>query len=195
MILYINVTTSYLQMAKRRERRHLNKLLNNGGVATEGEVKIQHDITCSICLDEMDTKRPCYYTLDCGHCFHSDCLLKWYKKSSSNHPQVVIPFADLMDIQFFPQDTNCMRCPVCNAQYTMELVMDKVTGKVSQKDYTLKRILGRINMVFCDDETRAGLKPMFMTHYATRVDTFKLFSPVIDIEDDNGEPMTLYMRL
>ena len=178
-------------MAKRRERRHLNKLLNNGGVATEGEVKIQHDITCSICLQTVDTKCHCYYPLDCGHCFHSNCLLEWYRKSCSNDPQFMIPWKDLR-LQFFPQGTNCMQCPMCRVDYTAELVIDKVTGNVRQKDHTLKRILGKINMLFCENDKEG---PRFMTHYVTDVDTFKLFSPVINIEDDNGEPMTLYMRL
>ena len=191
MILYINVTTSYLQMAKRRERRHLNKLLNNGGVATEGEVKIQHDITCSICLQNVDEECCCYYPLDCGHCFHSDCLLEWYKKSSSNNPQFVIPCTDL-NLQFFPQDTNCMQCPMCRVEYTMELVIDKFMGKVKQKDATMQRILGKINMLFCANDKQG---PQLMTHYVTDVDTFKLFKPVFDTHDDNGELVNLHKRL
>ena len=178
-------------MAKRRDRRYLNKLLNNGGVSTEGEVKIQHDITCSICLHTVDKECCCYYPLDCGHTFHSDCLLEWYKKSTSSNPQVVIPWQDL-SLQFFPQGSNCMKCPMCRVDYTAELVIDQVTRKVRQKDYTMKRILGKINMVFCERDEPG---PKFMTHYVTDVDTFKLFKPVIDIEDDNGIPMTLYKRL
>ena len=58
----------------------------------------------------------------------------------------------------------------------MELVIDKLMGKVRQKDTTMKRILGKINMAFCDEETRAGLKPMFMTHYVTDVDTSNYLS-------------------
>jgi hypothetical protein len=74
----------------------------------------------------------------------------------------------------------------------MELAIDEVTGKVRQKDTALKRILGNINMVFCERDEQG---PRFMTHYVTDIDTFKLFSPVIDIEDDKGKPMTLYKRL
>ena len=175
-------------MAKRRERRHFNKLLNNGGVATEGEVKIQHDITCSICLQHVDKECCCHYTLDCGHGFHSDCLLKWYNKSCSKNTQFVIPFTDL-SVQFFPQDTNCMKCPMCRAEYTVELVIDAAEAK--QKDTTMKRILGKINMLFCEDE-KVG--PVLMTHYVTNVETFKLFKPAIEIDDDNGESVTLYRR-
>ena len=183
-----------LTMAKsgrRAERRHLNKLLNNGGVSTDGNIKVQHDLTCCVCLDDMNT--GCY-PLDCGHCFHSNCVLEWYKKSSSKDMRFVTPFTDL-DIQFFPVDTNCMKCPVCKTQYTKELALDKVTEKVSQKDTTMKRILGKITMVFFDDETRSGKRSIFMTHYVTNVDTFKLFKPVFDIHDDNGESVTLYKRL
>ena len=172
---------------RRAERRHLNKLLNNGGVSTDGNIKVQHDLTCCICLDDMDSTR---YPLDCGHCFHSNCLLQWYKKSSSNDMRFVTPFTDL-DIQFFPMDTNCMKCPICKAEYTKELALDKVTEKVSQKDTTIKNILGKITMVFCGEDKTM---PLFMTHYVTNVDTFKLFSPVYDIHNDNGESVTLYKR-
>ena len=100
-----------LTMAKRSrkaERRHLNKMLNNGGVATDGEVKTQHDVTCSICLQTADKKCRCCYTLDCGHCFHSDRLLKWYNKSDSHNTTSITPWTEL-NLQFFPQDTNCMK--------------------------------------------------------------------------------------
>ena len=170
---------------RRAERRHLNKLLNNGGVSTDGNIKVQHDLTCCICLDDMNTGR---YPLDCGHCFHSNCLFEWYKKSSSKDMRFVTPFTDL-DIQFFPIDTNCMKRPVCKTEYTKELALDKVTEKVSQKDTTMKRILGKITMVFCDES-----RPIFMTHYVTNVDTFKLFSPVYEIDDNDGESVTLYKR-
>ena len=102
----------------------------------------------------------------------------------------VTPFTDL-DIQFFPIDANCMKCPICKTEYTKELALDKVTEKVSQKDTTMKRILGKITMVFCSGD-KTG--PMYMTHYVTNVDTFKLFSPVYDIHNDNGESVTLYKR-
>ena len=81
---------------------------------------------------------------------------------------------------------------MCRVEYPAELVIDEVTGKVRQKNTTMKKILGKINMLFREDD---GQGPKFMAYYVTDVDTFKLFSSVIDIEDDNGEPMTLYKRL
>ena len=85
-----------------------------------------------------------------------------------------------------------MKCPMCRVDYTMELAIDEDTGKVGQKDTSMKRIFGKINMVFCERDEPG---PKFMTHYVTDVDTFKLFKPVVDIADDNGKPMTLYKRL
>ena len=85
-----------------------------------------------------------------------------------------------------------MQCPMCRVEYTMELVIDKFMGKVKQKDATMQRILGKINMLFCADD-KAG--PKLMTHYVTNVNTFNLFKPVFDIHDDNGELVTLHKRL
>ena len=109
-------------MAKRTsrsERRHLNKLLNNGTIATDGDIKIQHDIR-SICLQYVDADCSyCSYSLDCGHRFHGECLLEWFKKSNSKQTRLIIPYTDL-DIQFLPEHTNCMRCPMCRVEYTKE---------------------------------------------------------------------------
>ena len=174
-------------MAKRTaraERRHLNKLINNGGIATEGTIKVEHDI-CSICLQDLDCCY-CSYTLDCGHRFHSDCLLSWHKKSNSGQTR----YTDI-DIQFFPEHTNCMRCPVCRTEFTKELRIDKLTDKVLQKDSTMKRILGRISMLYCEDDKQG---PIIVTHYVINEDTFKLFSPFCEIDDDDGQPVTLYRR-
>ena len=177
-------------MEKRKERRHLNKLINNGTVSTDGDVKIQHDI-CSICLQYVDPDCTyCSYTLDCGHRFHGDCVLQWYKQSNGKQLRVVIPYTDL-DIQFFPEDTNCMRCPICRVEFTKELKIDEVTQKITQKDYTLKRILGKINMLYCEDDKEGAI---IVTHYAVNTDTLKLFTPVCKIDDDDGQPVTLYRR-
>ena len=176
-------------MAKRKERRHLNKLINNGGIATEGDIKIEHDI-CSICLEDMDTRCSCTYTLDCGHSFHSDCLLSWYRKTNGEQMRVVMPYTDL-DIQFFFNDCNSVSCPVCKAKYTKEVIVDRVTGKVTQKNTSLKKILGRINMLYCMDDKQG---PIIVTHYVVNNINIKLFSPFCDIDDDDGQPVTLYRR-
>ena len=179
-------------MAKRTaraERRHLNKLINNGGIATEGDIKIQHDI-CSICLEDMDTRCSCTYTLDCGHLFHSDCLLSWFRKSNSSEMRLVIPYTDL-DIKFFFNDCNSVSCPICKQQYTKEVIVDRETGKVTQRNTTLKKILGRINMLYGMDDKQ---DPIIVTHYAITIDTFKLFSPLCAIDDDNGQQVTIYKR-
>jgi hypothetical protein len=180
-------------MAKRTsksERRRLNKLLNNGTVATDGDIKIQHDI-CSICLQYVDAECSyCSSSLDCGHRFHGECLLQWFKKSNNKQLRLIKPYTDL-DIQFFPEHTNCMRCPMCRVEYTKELHIDESTWTVKQKDSTMKRILGRISMLYCEDDKQG---PIIVTHYVINTDTFKLFSPFCEIDDDDGQPVTLYKR-
>jgi hypothetical protein len=84
-----------------------------------------------------------------------------------------------------------MKCPMCRAEYTVELVIDAATTEARQKYTTMKRILGKINMLFCQDE-KVG--PVLMTHYVTNVETFKLFKPALEIDDDNGESVILYRR-
>ena len=177
-------------MAKNKKQRHLAKLINNGtAVVTDGDVKIQHDI-CSICLQDLDCCY-CSYTLDCGHRFHGDCLLLWYKQSNNTQIRVVVPYTDL-DIQFFPEHTNCVRCPICRIEYTKELLIDDVTQKVTQKDSTMKRILGKISMLYCENEKEGAI---IVTHYVINTDTFKLFAPFCDVDDDDGQPITLYNRV
>ena len=145
---------------------------------------------CSICLNDLNPKCPCYYKLECGHAYHADCLLRWYKKSNGDDLQLVMPFHDL-DLQFFFNDCNCMSCPICKAQYTKEITIDRITGKANQKNTKLKKILGKINMFWCHEGTRC---PVVATHYVIKPDTFDLFLPTLETEDDNGEPMVFYTR-
>ena len=87
-----------------------------------------------------------------------------------------------------------MRCPMCRVEYTKELHIDEATQRVKQKDSTMKRILGKINMLYCEDDSPAGSGPIIVTHYVIDTDTFKLFSPFCEIDDDDGQPVTLYKR-
>ena len=165
-------------MPKGKSRRRLNKHLDK---CTD---------PCSICLAAMDPKCQCYYKLECGHAFHSSCLLSWYRKCNDVDLQVVIPYSDL-DLQFFFGDCNCMSCPLCKTEYCKEMIIDQVTGKVSQKNTNLKKILGKINMLYCHEGTRC---PVVATHYVINPDVFDLFIPALETQDDNGDPMVFYTR-
>lgn len=41
-----------------------------------------YDSKCIICFDYLIEKEECIY-LNCGHCFCSQCLIKWYKVDNS----------------------------------------------------------------------------------------------------------------
>ena len=86
--------------SRRRLKQHLDKCTD----------------PCSVCLAGMDPKCQCYYKLECGHAFHSSCLLSWYRKCNDVDLQVVIPYSDL-DLQFFSMTVTV--CPVlCVKQNT-----------------------------------------------------------------------------
>lgn len=40
--------------------------------------------TCSICLENLDSKQT--YTLQCGHCFHTECQIQWFRNGHSTCP-------------------------------------------------------------------------------------------------------------
>ena len=42
--------------------------------------KMEASQKCSICLEKLDSA----YSLDCGHHFHYDCLIKWFRSPDSN---------------------------------------------------------------------------------------------------------------
>ena len=39
---------------------------------------------CPICLDNLEGKPT--YKIQCGHTFHTDCIMKWFRSSSGNCP-------------------------------------------------------------------------------------------------------------
>jgi Ring finger domain len=43
--------------------------------------------SCSICYEDLDKKQFGSAFLDCGHWFHHDCLLPWFKKRHNNCPE------------------------------------------------------------------------------------------------------------
>lgn len=39
---------------------------------------------CSICLEILNLQQT--YTLQCGHCFHTECQIKWFRNGNSTCP-------------------------------------------------------------------------------------------------------------
>lgn len=40
--------------------------------------------TCCVCLDDINEDKS--HTLECGHSFHSSCIINWFRKGNSNCP-------------------------------------------------------------------------------------------------------------
>lgn len=48
-------------------------------------MKLQADVICSICYKIIEKGHPTS-SLDCQHCFHSDCIEGWGEESGSECP-------------------------------------------------------------------------------------------------------------
>ena len=146
---------------------------------------------CSICLEDLDDKCDCYSELECKHKYHAGCLINWYRRSNEETIRLILPFDDLPHIHFFPDGVNTVKCPICLADYTVELELDPISEAIIPKDRPLKRILGKVNMLHCDGKTA----PIVITHYVTDLNTFNLFKFFANIPDDlTGEPITIHLR-
>lgn len=41
---------------------------------------------CSICYEEINNDENNTHTLECNHCYHSSCIIKWFRSGHSNCP-------------------------------------------------------------------------------------------------------------
>tara|TARA_B100000674_G_C37666790_1_gene835147 strand:+ start:36 stop:491 length:456 start_codon:yes stop_codon:yes gene_type:complete len=41
---------------------------------------------CSICYEEINTEDNNTYTLECNHCYHAACIIKWFRNNHNNCP-------------------------------------------------------------------------------------------------------------
>ena len=159
-------------MANKRERRHLNKLINsNGAVSTEGNVKVEHDMTCAICLQNVDKKA---IALDCGHEFHMSCLNKWANTYNDNVGKLCkARFGESKNICFYHTGQNLLSCPTCRCEYSKDLLGD---GRV-------KQVLAKLHLV--DDHD------LQVTHYITRLEVLRDFIPQSEIKNEFGQRLNL----
>ena len=145
--------------------------------------------TCVICLEAIKAEDG-RYDLECGHTFHNGCITNWYKSKAGGRHFLHMPYQDMKHLLFFSNGTNCFCCPTCRVEYTKEMeVTDKCN--VRQKDTTVKKILGKINIL--DFNARGGFT--VATHYVTDLKTFQHFEPMMEMDDEEGNStITLYKR-
>ena len=41
---------------------------------------------CSICYEELNNDENNSHTLECNHCYHSSCIIKWFRSGHKNCP-------------------------------------------------------------------------------------------------------------
>ena len=41
---------------------------------------------CSICYEELNNEDNNIHTLECNHCYHSSCIIKWFRNGNNNCP-------------------------------------------------------------------------------------------------------------
>jgi hypothetical protein len=162
--------------------------------------KKQPTLNCAICLNDIHDEND-RYDLDCDHTFHGSCLTQWFKANTGEKGYLHMPYQDMKHLLFFSSGRNCFGCPICRVEYTKEMVVvckvDFVNHKpvvdeskfvVCQKDTTVKKVLGKINILDCNTLT-------VVTHYVTDPKTFRHFEPVIEMDDeDSNSTITLYKR-
>ena len=64
---------------KRVHLRLYKKIFRNNSneVDMDGLIKMSND-TCPICLSELDEEESNVYKIECGHIFHTECIMKWF---------------------------------------------------------------------------------------------------------------------
>ena len=65
-------------MSDKRVQNSLKKFHNNYNAANEGNEM------CAVCLSNINENEG--YKLECGHIFHTDCIVKWFRNSNGNCP-------------------------------------------------------------------------------------------------------------
>ncbi|XP_042490120.1 E3 ubiquitin-protein ligase RNF25 isoform X2 [Macadamia integrifolia] len=113
------------------------------------------DGDCSLCLyplvseDKETASLPFMKLMSCFHCFHSECIIRWWKwlkeqnriSSSISLDSTILPSRDLrrsQDVSGLME--NLGKCPVCRKVFytkDIEHVVDLVESSASQLDFNV----------------------------------------------------------
>ena len=93
---------------------------------------------CPKCLKEItETKKPYFYTLSCGHSFHTDCIVSWFRQKKDTCPccrnkgkihinQEIkdMGWESLQDVQDFLNSDNPTKEQIVKAYYIRDINMN-----------------------------------------------------------------------
>ena len=88
---YIKQIVNYVRCSKRCSKRYSETLSNMIEVVIVSKPKKKASLNddCSICIDTI--KPNSEMGLECGHYFHKECILEWFKSSINNDNKVICP--------------------------------------------------------------------------------------------------------
>ena len=147
----------------KQERKEKHAILNAMGVKITIIPPPEYNkIECSICLKKIHKGE--HKTLECGHMFHSLCIMKWAFKTACDTGLVECrqPTKN-RQIHLFKEGENIFTCPCCRVEYT------------HTHNNEVKRVLAKIHV---ED------KGKYLIQYITKeTDTFA-FVPLSEISND-----------
>ncbi|MCL7024975.1 hypothetical protein MKW94_014145 [Papaver nudicaule] len=89
VIRLLNTPTSLQSVAGSRARERFHHLFSASNASPPQRIELEKDVTCPICLDEMNTGDQ---VVECGTCrnvLHTECLKSW-KRSRGRYANCVI---------------------------------------------------------------------------------------------------------
>ena len=67
----------------REEQIQKHRVLQTIVTSTQDFIPLNPDYTCAICCFHCESNEENWRKLTCGHAFHNDCLVAWFKKANS----------------------------------------------------------------------------------------------------------------
>ena len=101
---------------------------------------MENDNLCVICLSEIDINKKNNYKLTCGHTFHTECIIDWFRSSNGhcpccfNNDSKKIPFYGLWGETYINN-----RCNRLISYSKKNLVTNSKRGKLSNQIKNLNK--------------------------------------------------------
>ena len=147
----------------KQEKKEKQAILNAMGVKITIIPPPEYNkIECSICLKKIHKGEQ--KTLECGHMFHSSCILKWALKTANNTGlcECQQPTKN-RQINLFKEGENIFTCPCCRVEYT------------TTQNNEVKRVLAKVHI---ED------KGKHLIQYITKESDTIAFVPLSEISND-----------